>query len=214
MRIFGKAAVFDLDGTLIDSMPTWSEKMLRLLRLQGITPPEGLVTTIATLGDGGTLDYFQQNFPLLWTREKMIKEMDEYALPRYANEIPLKEGVREYLQALKAASVKIYLLTASPRKMFQPALKRLGIEELFDDTWCTDDFSLPKSTPLIYEKLAEKINLKVNEIVFFDDNLGAIESAKKAGLKTVAVYDKTGEQYTEQMQKLANRYAYSFLELL
>lgn len=214
MQIFAKAAVFDFDGTLVDSMPTWSEKMLRLLRLQGIEPPKGLVTKIATLGDEGTLDYFEKSFPLVWTREKMKREMDEYALPRYANEIPLKDGVNEYLQALKKAGVQVYLLTASPHKMFEPALKRLGVLSLFDSAWSSDDFALPKSNPQIYLNLAKTIGVLPSEIAFFDDNIGAIESAKKAGLKTVAVYDKTGEEYVERMKETADFYAYSLKDLL
>lgn len=214
MQIFAKAAVFDFDGTLVDSMPTWSEKMLRLLKLQGIEPPKGIVTKIATLGDEGTLDYFEKSFPLVWTREKMKKEMDEYALPRYANEIPLKDGAKEYLQELKKAGVGVYLLTASPHKMFEPALKRVGVFSLFDKAWSSDDFALPKSNPQIYLNLAKTIGVLPSEIAFFDDNIGAIESAKKAGLKTVAVYDKTGEEHIKRMKETADFYAYSLKDLL
>ena len=149
MKIFTDFAVFDFDGTLVDSMPTWGEKMLRLLKMQNITPPKNLITTIATLGDSGSLDYFEKHFSLTMTREQMLKEMDEYALPRYANEIPLKEGVKQYLQALKDSGVKLYLLTASPHKMFEPCLNRLGLTHLFETLYSSDDFALAKSNPQI-----------------------------------------------------------------
>ena len=214
MKTFTDFAVFDFDGTLVDSMPTWSEKMLRLLRMQNITPPEGLVITLATLGDSGSLDYFEKHFALTMTREQMLKEMDSFALPRYANEIPLKEGVKQYLQDLKEQGVKIALLTASPHKMFEPALKRLEIYSLFDCLYSSDDFGLSKSNPQIYIELAKKLNASCEQITFFDDNINAITTAKTAGLNTVGVYDLTSEKDKPIMQKTADFYINSFKDLV
>lgn len=214
MQNFGKVALFDFDGTLVDSMPVWSEKMLRLLRLQNINPPTNLVPIIATLGDKGTLDYFEKNFELKLTREQMQLEMDAYALPRYEKEIPLKQGAKEFLFYLKGLGIKIGLLTASPHKMFEPALKRLGILELFDFTFSTDDFNLTKSNPQIYLEVAKLLKVSPCEITFFDDNLSAITTAKKAKLKTVAVYDKTSENHSQDLKNTADQYILSFTELL
>ena len=214
MKKFTDYAVFDFDGTLVDSMPTWAEKMLRLLRMQNITPPEDLIPIIATLGDKGTLDYFEKHFTLTMTREQMLEEMDSYALPRYASDIPLKEGVKEYLLALKKQGVKLYLLTASPHKMFEPALNRLNISHLFERLYSSDDFGLAKSNPKIYLELANTLGVKPAEITFFDDNYNAISTAKSAGVKTVAVYDFTGEKDKQKMQLISDLYINSFLELL
>lgn len=214
MKIFTDFAVFDFDGTLVDSMPTWGEKMLRLLKMQNITPPKNLITTIATLGDSGSLDYFEKHFSLTMTREQMLKEMDEYALPRYANEIPLKEGVKQYLQALKESGIKLYLLTASPHKMFEPCLNRLGLTHLFETLYSSDDFALAKSNPQIYLELAKVLNTSPEQITFFDDNLVAITTAKSSGLKTVGVHDLTSEQDKKTIQKIADFYINSFTELL
>lgn len=194
IMLTNKIAVFDFDGTLVDSMPVWAEKMLRLLKMQGITPPSDIVPIIATLGDLGTLDYFQKHFKLTMTRQEMLTEMDNYALPKYTNEIPLKSGVYQFLQKLYDNKVKIYLLTASPRKMFAPALSRLGIDKFFTKTWSSDEFNLPKSNPQIYVNLANLLGVNPSQITFYDDNKNAIISAKKANLTTVAVHDKTNEQ--------------------
>ncbi len=207
-----KVALFDFDGTLVDSMPVWSEKMLRLLRLQNITPPENLVTTIATLGDKGTLDYFEKNFTLTMTREQMQAQIDNYALPRYEKEIPLKSGAKNFLTNLKKNGVKICLLTASPRKAFEPALKRLKVFSLFDHLWSTEDFNLTKSDPNIYLKIANILKVSPSEISFFDDNYNAILTAKTAGLKTVAVYDQTSVRYKFKLQKIADIYLTSFAD--
>ena len=214
MIFYGKVALFDFDGTLVDSMPIWGEKMFRLLRMQGITPPDGLLRTITPLGDAGTLNYYQKNFKLTMTKEEMQKEMDSYALPLYTNEISLKEGVLDYLKALKDHGIKLYILTASPHKMFEPCLERLNILELFEEAWCCDDFKKVKSNPEIYLDVAKTIGVKPEEITFFDDNKVAILTAKEAGLHTIAVYDKSSENDKEDMQQAADYYCDSYRDML
>ena len=214
MIFYGKIALFDFDGTLVDSMPVWGEKMFRLLRMQGITPPEGLLRTITPLGDAGTLNYYQNNFALTMTKEEMIQEMDNYALPKYANEIPLKENVLNYLQALKENGVKLYILTASPHKAFEPCLQRLGILDMFEKCWCCDDFNMVKSDVNIYLEVAKTIGVNPEDITFFDDNKVAIETANKAGLHTIAVYDDSSSNDKEDMKKVADYYSNEYADLI
>lgn len=214
MIFYGKVALFDFDGTLVDSMPVWGEKMFRILKIQGITPPKNLLQTITPLGDGGTLDYYEKNFKLSLTREEMQREMDDFAQPKYSNEILEKNNVRKYLQALKDVGVRLYILTASPHKMFEPCLKRLGLLSMFEETWCCDDFKKVKSDPTIYLDVAKKVGVKPEEITFFDDNKIAIETAKNAGLKTIAVYDKSSELDKQFMVSVADFYANEYSELL
>ena len=214
MLFYGKVALFDFDGTLVDSMPVWGEKMFRILKIQGITPPDNLLQTITPLGDNGTLNYYEKNFNLSLTRDEMQREMDDFAQPKYSNEILEKEDVRRYLHALKDQGVKLYILTASPHKMFEPCLERLGLLSMFEEAWCCDDFKKVKSDPTIYLDVAKKVGVKPEEITFFDDNKIAIETAKKAGLRTIAVYDKSSELDKESMTATADFYANEYSELL
>ena len=112
--------------------------------------------------------------------------MDEYALPRYRDEIPLKEGVEDYLRRMKAMGVRLNILTASPHKMLDPCLKRLGVWELFDKVWSCDDLGTVKSDPEIYRIAARELGVRTAEVAFFDDNLGAVRTAASAGMFTVA----------------------------
>lgn len=209
-----KAYLFDFDGTLVDSMPTWSVKVLRLLEMQGISVPEGLLQIITPLGDMGTINYYIENFPVTMSKEEMKKEMDKFALPKYANEIPVKEYVKEYLQKLKSEGKGIYLLTASPKIMFEPCLERLGLLSLFDKAWSCEDFSTVKSNPEIYSLAAKRIGLKVEEIAFFDDNIVALKTAKTADMFTVGVYDETSKKDTAEIKKVSDIYINSFKEIL
>lgn len=208
-----KTYIFDFDGTLVDSMPAWSQKMLNILNSQNIKYPDDIIKTIATLGDKGTARYFKEVFGIKLSEEEMFKMMDDFAIPKYTNEIPLKDGVFDYLNMLKENKCSINILTASPHKMLDPCLKRLGIYNWFDNVWSTDDFGLSKVNPNIYIKAIETLGVSVKDAAFFDDNIDALKTAASAGLFTVGVYDSTAEDFTVEIQKICNLYIKGFNEL-
>jgi len=208
-----KALLFDFDGTLVDSMPCWTEKVLNILRITNTPYPENIIELITPLGDRGTAEYFKNELGVPLSYSEMFELMDSFALPKYRDEIPLKESVAEFLKEM-SAKYSLNVLTASPHKMLDPCLKRLGIYDVFDNVWSCDDFETTKSDVMIYKRVAEKLQCDVNEIAFFDDNIVAVETAKTAGLVTVGVYDKTAESFKDKMLKGADLYVYSFKELL
>lgn len=205
--------IFDFDGTLVDSMPDWSKKMINILERNHVEYPLDIIKTIATLGDLGSAKYFKEVFNVELTIEEMLEQMDEYALPKYRDSIILKEGVLEYLTMLKKNSCSLNVLTASPHKMLDPCLRRNGIYDLFDNVWSTDDFKMTKVQPEIYKEAVKRLGVKEDEAVFFDDNIGAVKTAKKAGLYTVAVYDKSGEDFIVQLKESSDLYIDSFVGL-
>ena len=208
-----QAYLFDFDGTLVDSMPYWSQKMLRILNHCGVSYPNDIIKRITPLGDAGTAKYFRDELGVPLSLEEMYDMMDEYALPKYRDVIEAKPGVIAYLQKLKNAGCSLNVLTASPHKMLDPCLKRIGIYDLFDNVWSCDDFATTKSDPAIYVRAAEKIGAAVAEVAFFDDNIGALRTAADAGMYSVGVYDPTAEDFTAQMKETADRYVRSFEEL-
>ncbi len=207
-----KAALFDFDGTLVDSMPTWGRKVLHILALSGITPTEGILRILTPLGDTGSMRYFKEHFGVTMTEEEMLREMDAYAVPKYANDILLKEGAREYLEALKKAGVRIFLLTASPRQCFVPCLENVGVASLFEEAWSCEDFGTVKSDPAIYRMAAERMGVSVEDITFFDDNIIALKTAKEAGLRTVGVYDASSAEDGAAIRSLCDEYVYKLTE--
>lgn len=208
-----QAYLFDFDGTLVDSMPYWSQKMLRILNHCGVVYPDDIIKRITPLGDAGTAKYFRDELGVPLSLEEMYDMMDAYALPKYRDIIEAKPGVIAYLQKLKNAGCSLNVLTASPHKMLDPCLKRIGIYDLFDNVWSCDDFATTKSDPAIYVRAAEKIGAAVAQVAFFDDNIGALRTAADAGMYTVGVYDPTAEDFTAQMKETADRYIRSFAEL-
>ncbi len=205
-----KSYIFDFDGTLVDSMPYWSEKMLNILRVTNTVIPHDIIKIITPLGDKGTAKYFKDELGVKLSEEQMFELMDDYALPKYRDEIPLKAGVRDYLVKCKEEGISLNVLTASPHKMLDPCLKRLGVYDLFDCVFSCDDFNLTKSNPEIYLKTCERVGVNVTNSVFFDDNLFACKTGKEAGLKVVGVYDKTGADFECELKSIADGYVKTF----
>lgn len=145
--------------------------------------------------------------------EQIIRCMDEYAYPEYRDNIVLKKGVFEYLSDLKNKNCSLNVLTAIPHKMLDPCLKRNGIYDFFENVWSCDDFGLTKADVQIYKEALKLPGAKAEETVFFDDNIGAVQTAKQAGLYTVAVYDESAKRFSEKLKKIADAYIISFDEL-
>ena len=205
--------IFDFDGTLVDSMPSWAEKVLNILRECGVEYPADIINIVTPLGDRGTAEYMRDVLGVPLSLEEIFRQMDEYALPKYRDEIVLKEGVREYLARLRDGGRTLHVLTASPHKMVDPCLKRLGIFDWFSNVWSTDDFGMVKSDPRIYLAAADRIGVDVSDAVFFDDNLMAIRTARAAGMYAVGVYDASSDALVEEIRAAADLYVRSMSEL-
>lgn len=208
-----KYYIFDFDGTLVDSMPYWAEKMLSILNKAKVNYPDDIINTIATLGDAGSAKYFKEVLNVKFTEKQMFEMMDEFALPKYRDVITLKAGVKDALLRLKKQGHSLNVLTASPHKMLDPCIKRNGIYELFDNVWSTDDFNMTKSNPEIYLSAVKILNAKITDTIFVDDNVNAIATAKSTGIFTVGVFDESGKPFIEQMKSIADKFVYSFNEL-
>lgn len=206
--------LFDFDGTLVDSMPTFGAVMLRILDEEGVKYPDDIIKTITPLGYLGTAKYFIENFGIKASVDDLLLRMNTYAYKEYAESIPAKESVIEVLKALRADGASLNILTASPHTVLDACLGRLGITELFTNIWSCDDFATTKSNPEIYKMAAEKIGKSVGEILFLDDNLGADETAKLAGMPVCGVFDESSADYAEKIRAACDYYIKDFSELL
>ena len=208
-----KTYLFDFDGTLVDSMPTYVSAMLRILDENQISYDKGIVKIITPLGIMGTAEYFA-NMGVEMTKEEMIDLMKKYMLEAYLYHIPAKENVISVLRKLKDKGCNLNVLTASPHVTLDACLKRLGIYDLFTNVWSCDDFNTTKADPLIYKMAAEKIGESIEEILFLDDNYNADETAKKAGMLVCGVYDDSSKEYVDEIKEITVYYIYDFEELL
>lgn len=206
--------LFDFDGTLVDSMPTYVSAMLRILDENGIAYEKDLVKTITPLGLTGTARYYCETLGLDMSVEALIDLMGQYMLEAYWYHIPAKPHVISVLRELKRRGANLNVLTASPHITLDACLKRLEIFDLFDHVWSCDDFHTTKADPAIYRLAAQKLGVEVGEILFLDDNLNADKTAKKAGLKVCGVYDDSSAEYENEIRAVSDYYVYDFSELL
>jgi len=208
-----KTFLFDFDGTLVDSMPTYAGVMLRILDECGVSYGDDLVKIITPLGFKDTAKYYI-NMGVQLPYEEIVRRMGEYAIDAYTNDVQAKEGVIETLRALKERGDDLHVLTASPHVTLDPCLKRLGIWDLFTNVWSCNDFDTNKSDPDIYRRAAEKIGRPVEEIIFLDDNYNADKTAREAGMQVWGVYDDTSAEYEAEIRSVTQRYIRDFREIL
>jgi len=207
-----RAAIFDFDGTLMDSMPDWCRKMLYQLDEAGVSYPDDIIRRITPMGDVKAAAYFQ-TLGLQKSTEDILAGMRVYALDAYSNRILPKGGVIDYLQSLQRSGIPMCVLTASPREMITPCLARNDMTRYFAFTRSCDEMGLAKSQPEIYHATAALLDVSVSDCVFFDDNIVALRTAKAAGMRTVAVYDDTSRADWEEIVRLTDHAIRSFTEL-
>lgn len=208
-----KTYLFDFDGTLVNSMPTFVKVMLRILNENNISYSDDIIKIITPLGLKGTAEYFI-SLGLNKSVEEIGETMYEYFYYEYAHTIPAKENVIDTLKELKAQGHSLNVLTASPHLTLDACLKRLDMFDLFDNVWSCDDFNTSKSNPEIYTAVAKKLGVKVEEVLFLDDNYNADKTAKTAGMKVCGVFDESSSEYEQEMRELCDFYAKDFREIL
>ncbi len=208
-----KVYVFDLDGTLVDSMRPAVEIVLSLLDEKGISYPDDIVKTLTPLGYRGTAKYYAETLGVPMTSEEIFRWFIERLKIAYATQICLKEGARSALLALKERGVRMCVLTGSPHTFTDPCLLREGVFDLFEKVWSTEDFNLLKSDVRIYEEVAARLQVTTRDLLVIDDGLVVLRTAKKAGASTVGAYDSYSAT-EEELEKTADRWVKSLTELL
>lgn len=206
------AYIFDMDGTLVDSVYALENGTKGFLDEMGVKYPDNIVEIITPLGYEGAAKYIQSlgvDKPV----EELTQMMKDAMLEEYEKHIPAKPFAAEVIKRLHSEGHTLCLLTASPHFLITPCFKRLGLYDMFDHIWSTDDFGLAKSDTKIYHEVSERINVPIGLCTFVDDNLINIRTAKEAGMRTVAVYDSTSAASAEELKRTAEKYIYTFEEM-
>ncbi|HHT96523.1 MAG TPA: HAD family phosphatase [Clostridiales bacterium] len=209
-----KAVIFDLDGTLVDSMWMWKDIDIDYLDKHGITFPKKLQHNIEGQSFTETAQYFKKHFNLKDSVEDIKAEWNDMAIDKYKNEVDLKEGAMEYLKLLKRKNIKTGIATSNSRDLVDVLIDKLGIEKYFDIIRTSCEAKRGKPYPDVYELVANDLNVDPKNCLVFEDVIHGIMAGKSAGMKVCAVYDKYSEhQYSEKV-RLADYYIETFNEIL
>lgn len=206
-------AIFDMDGTLVDSMDYWSKIFLKKLDDENLSYPEDVINIITPMGIKKGVAYIHE-LGCPKSPEVIYNEFVDVMVGEYANSIPAKPYAIEYMEKLKEQGVKMCVLSASARIMIETSAKKCGFDKLIEFIIPCDETGMSKSEPEIFKYTAEKLGIPIEDITVFDDNALAIRSACKSGAKVCAVYDAHSAEYEEELKEVADKYIYSFEELL
>ena len=209
-----KVYIFDLDGTLVDSMPTGVGIVLGFLDEKGIPYPDDIVTRLTPLGYKGSAKYIADHLTGGYQVDQIYEYFKAETLRAYGETIPLKAHVKETLERLKAQGCRLNVLTASPQLLTEICMKRLGIYDLFENVWSIDAFGLTKADEEIYLETARRLGVTPQECIMADDNLNVLKTAKKVGMGTVGVYDESSKDVMEEMRRVADKYVIDFAGII
>ena len=209
-----KIYVFDLDGTLVDSMPYFTKGILSIADEAGIEYGPDLIKILTPLGYVGGAKYYIEHYGLDDTVDNIVKKIGDRLVYEYSNNVILKPGVGEYLRRIKAEGGRLFVLTASPHLVTDICLQRNGVYDLFEKVWSVEDFKLTKSDTRLFYRVSEAIGCQNNEIHYFDDSLVALANAKKSDYITYAVYDAQNDEEVATMKAEYNVYVRTFEDLL
>lgn len=209
-----KGAIFDLDGTLLDSLKAWPEIDYKFLAKRGISLPPDYPHAIKHMHFYEAAHYTIARFSLDENADDVVREWTDMVKEYYANDVTLKPFAREYLEALLARGVKIAIATSSRRELFLPALKRLNIEPYFHAVVTAEDVGRGKNSPDIYLEAARRLGVSPTECAVFEDVPVAAHTAHGAGFYTVAIFDEASAHEEAALREHSDLYIRSFSELL
>lgn len=209
-----KAAIFDLDGTLVDSMWVWEQIDIDYLTKKGHAVPLNLKDKINHLSFNQTAMYFKETFNIEDSLDTIMNDWHTMAYTHYSKNIVLKDGALEFLKKLKSKKIKIGLATSNSVPLLEATLKNNNIYSYFDSITTTSEVSRGKDHPDVYLLSASRLGVEPCDCAVFEDIVPAIIGAKAANMKTIAIYDKAAEHNKEELINLADKYIINYNEII
>ena len=189
-----KGAIFDVDGTLLDSMEIWEDAGVRYLRRIGVEPEKNLSEILYPMTMTEGAEYVKERYRLTFALDEIVQGVLDTVRDFYFYEASVKPGAKKLLSWMKEKNIPMAAATASDREHIEAAFKRLGIDGYF------------------YEKAAAYLKAEPGEILVFEDAFYALVTAKNAGFRTVGVYDRFSEDEQEALSRQADIYLRNLID--
>lgn len=209
-----KACIFDLDGTLLDSMSLWQNVDRKYLARFGIAFDPKYSEEIKKMSFNESAIYFIEKFKIPRTEDEIKQDWNEMVEVEYRDNIQSKEGTIELIQALHERGIKMCIATSCNKQHAQMALERLGLFPYFSFILTCAEVGKNKEFPDIFHACAEKMNVKPEECYVFEDLYMALKVSKEEGFNTIGIYDHLSAHEKEASKTVCDYYIHDFYELL
>lgn len=207
------AVIFDLDGSLVDSMWMWKAIDIEYLGKFGIPLPEDLQSKIEGMSFSETAVYFKEHFHITDSLEKIKNDWNRMAWDKYEKEVPLKPGIPEFLEGCSKHGIKLGIATSNSRQLVENIVSVHKLRDYFSCIMTGCDVAHGKPSPDIYLAVADALKVDPKRCLVFEDIIPGIQAGKNAGMKVCAVEDAYSLQEKESKQALADYYINDFYGL-
>lgn len=204
-----KGAIFDLDGTLIDSMFIWDTIGEDYLKSFGVDPKGTLAEVFKTFTLEQAAEYYRNHYDIKLSVKEIVEGINNMVAEIYRTKVVLKPGISDFLKRLQSLSVKMCVATVTDRPVVEDVLKRLNVREYFSEIFTCGEVGCNKETPEIYRQALKHLGTKKTETIVFEDALHALKTAKDDGFKVAAVYD-SHESSQEEIKEISDYYIADF----
>ena len=209
-----QSAIFDMDGTLLDSMPAWEHLCSGLIREMGLEPEPDLDATVSVMTMRQGAEYCRERYGLAQTADEIIDLVNGRMEDFYHNRVRAKAGVQKFLSLLKMEGVWMYVATNTDRSLAEAGLRHTGLDGYFRGLMTCAEVGIGKNdSPEIYDRCMRRLRSTKKDTVVFEDALHAIQTAKEAGFRVCAVYDDSSRDDQAAIQALSDYYIRSFEEM-
>lgn len=209
-----KALIFDLDGTIADSMWMWRAIDVEFLAKFNIPYQDGLQQEIEGKSFEETAVYFKETFKIDWSLDEIMDCWNEMAYYKYQNEVPLKAGAYEFITKARQKGYKLAIASSNSAKLIGAVLDSHELTGVFDSIVNCSEVKKGKPAPDVYFEAASRINVLPEECMVFEDIVPGILAGVNAGMKVCAVEDKYSLQDRDEKSELADYYAEDFTDLI
>ena len=208
-----KYALFDCDGTLLDSMPMWINLATDVLASYGVDLPREAERETASMSHEDAAKFYADTFLDGKGAEELAKTFSDTLERNYSEVLQLKPHVREVLDQLRAQNIPMAVASSTDAYLLEMCLKRLGLRDHFLFVQTVDNSGFSKNSDEYFQLAAKKLGCAPGDILFFDDALYALERAKKNGLMTVAVQDDTQMDHDAEIRAVGDYYINDFADI-
>ena len=209
-----KAVIFDLDGTLIDSMWLWKSIDIEYLKRYNIELPHTLQDEIEGMSFTETALYFKERFNLDEDIDEIKSVWNEMAWEYYMNKVTLKDDVVHLLTYLKENNIKLGIATSNSKELVSVIVKRFNLHEFFDTVRTSCEVDKGKPAPDIYLKVAEDLEVDPINCIVFEDVLNGIHGGKNAGMRVCGIYDDFSKHVSDKIKAAADYYIEGYHEIV